>query len=77
MLSDWSGAGTITEQEILYLADKLLSGTELKTLEARRAESLERKGRTPEIREAITENSIQPSGLLPRSNFSRALLFCS
>ncbi len=44
---------TLSEASILYLADKLLSGTEIRTLNDRRAESIAKKGASPEIVEAV------------------------
>ncbi len=50
---EFKAGETLSEASILYLADKLLSGCEIRTLDERRAESLAKKAALPEIIEAV------------------------
>ncbi|MDC7125013.1 MAG: HD domain-containing protein [Spirochaetales bacterium] len=59
-------AEPLTEIDIVYLSDKLLTGTELRSLEDRRMESLTKKGKTSEIRKAINRRFDSAEKILNR-----------
>jgi CTP:molybdopterin cytidylyltransferase MocA/HD superfamily phosphodiesterase len=63
---DYNPAAELREAEIIYLADKLFDGTEVKPLELRKEESLEFKGKTVEIKAAIARRFDAASSIARR-----------